>query len=746
MNQRRNVAARGHILIPVILVIATAIAALAALSSGRVVTESRYQAVLEDESRALNEAYAQLQLAMNVVNTSPYTDENKNIELRSSMNGDHGGTLAGEADDDEPWLQDPNGVLHGKIRATDVRVYRGREYIERLAALKGDTPVAVDPEGRSDQYYVLEAAGRAGDTLRVVSALVRENEPFSSFVFFQNRHPLGISGAPRGLIHSNDSIEFYFPNGTYLDSVTAVNGFSYEAGADPGNTNLASGNPESERIDLDEVDFAALKTKANSFVGTDGLDAEIKFYADGNMRVRQFTPPRFEEIERSWTGDVFVGWTTETVTETQPVQIGTTQEERTRTVIVGYTPETYTVDVPVYEEQQVVRTREDAVYEEQQVERTGQVPVYELQTVTKTRWVQVFVPYDDGTDAGGGTAVGGDGGVAGEYEWVEEEYQTQENVLVGYETETYTTTEMVQVGTTTVTWTETVQVQVGTTQEERTRNIPIYDTETYYVDVPVYEDQEVEVERNVPVYETQTYTWTEQEFFEPTLVDTTYVDLGDAANTVFIDGRITRLYGDINGRVTVVGNEKVRVTGNLRYIDDDGDAAMLNGSDYTQAYQRNEDYNGDSVLGVIARDDILFTASMPNQAEINATLLSAQGRVGIDGFAITEAGEPTKEDYYGLTAEERAKEEAYDETIYKARRFRKDSLRRIGGLISNDRILETYIRPRSDGTSYVDAGFKRGKMRFDFNLMFNPPPNFVEVPRPVVTSIAPIYFVREDER
>jgi hypothetical protein len=746
MKRRRTVAESGHILIPVVLIIATAIAALAALSSGRVVTESRYQAVLEDESKALNEAYAQLQLAMNVVNTSPYTDENRNIELRNSLNGDHGGTIGGEPDTDEPWLQDPTGVLHGKIRATDVRVYRGREYIERLAALKGETPVAVDPEGRSDQYYVLEAAGRAGDILRVVSALVRENEPFSSFVFFQNRHPLGISGAPRGLIHSNDKIEFYFPNGNYLDSVSAVNGFSYEAGANPGNTNLASGNPEAERIDLEQVDFAALKTKANTFVGEDGLDAEIKFYPNGTMRVKQYTPPRFEEVECSWTGEVFVGWTTETVTETQPVQIGTTQEERTRQIIVGYTPETYTVDVPVYEEQEVERSREDPVYEEQQVERTRQVPIYELQTVTKTRWVQVFVPYDDGTDAGGGTAVGGEGGVAGEYEWVEEEYQTQENVLVGYETETYYTTEMVQVGTTTVTWTETVQVQVGTTQEERTRNIPIYDTETYYVDVPVYEDQEVEVERNVPVYETQTYTWTEQQFFEPTLVDTTYVDLGDAANTVFIDGRVTRLYGDINGRVTVVGNEKVRITGNLRYVDDQGDTAMLNGGDYREPYQRNEEYHGDSVLGVIARDDILFTSSMPENAEINATLLSAQGRVGIDGFAITEAGEPTKDYFYGLTDAERLKEEAYDATSYETRRFRKDSLRRIGGLISNDRILETYIRPRSDGTSYVDAGFKRGKMRFDFNLMFNPPPNFVEVPRPVVTSIAPVYFLREDER
>jgi Tfp pilus assembly protein PilX len=62
-------AERGTILV-VILFIASAIAALAALSSSRVVTETRHQQVMEDESLALNEAYAQLQLALNVVNTA----------------------------------------------------------------------------------------------------------------------------------------------------------------------------------------------------------------------------------------------------------------------------------------------------------------------------------------------------------------------------------------------------------------------------------------------------------------------------------------------------------------------------------------------------------------------------------------------------------------------------------------------------------------------------------------------------
>jgi len=744
MKQQRTRSERGTILV-VVLFIAAAIGALAALSSGRVVTEIRHQKILENESLALTDAYAQLQLAMNVVNTSGYTDENRNVQLLNSMAGDYGGTIGGEPESAQDWLRDPTGIQHGKVDGTDVRCYLGRDYIQRLAALKGETPQEVDPTGTSQSYYVLESAGRAGDTIRVVSALVRENEPFSSFVFFQNRHPLGISGSPRGLIHSNNKIEFYFPDGNYVDSVSAVTGFAYEAGANPGNTNVASGNPEGEPINLEAVDFTALKAKANTFVGTAGLDAEVKFYADGRMRIKQYTPPRFEEVEHSWTGDVHTGWTTETVTEVQAIQVGTVQEERTRTIVTGYDTVTYYVDVPVYEDQVVQRSREDPVYEDQQVEKSRQVPIYELQTVTKTRWVQVFVPYDDGTDAGGGTAIGGDGGVPGEYEWVQEEYQTEENVLVGYNTEIYYETESVQVGTTTVTWDETIQVQVGTVQEERTRDDPIYGTENYYVDVPVYEDQDVEVTNDVPVYEERTYTWFETEFFPPVFQNETYIELGEAANTVYIDGRVTRLYGDVHGRATLIANEKVRVTGSLRYVDDQGDTAMLHGDVYNQPYQRNVDYNGDSVLGVIARDDILFTHDMSDESEINATLMSSTGRVGIDGFAITEEGEPTENWRLGLSDAENLKEDAYQWTNYETQRFVKDSLRRIGGLISNDRILETYIRPRSDGTSYVDAGFKRGQMRFDFNLMFNPPPNFVEVPRPVQISVAPIYFMRDND-
>jgi len=733
---------RGTILV-VVVFLATAIAALAALSSGRVVTESRHQTVLEQETRAYNEAYAKIQMALNVVNTSAYNDENQNIELLEAVAGKHGGTAGGEEPAEEEWLRDPEGVLHGKVDGTEVRVYRAREYIKRLAQLKGKDIQDVDPAGLSQSYYVLEADGRAGQTTRLISALVRENEPFSSFVFFQNRHTLGVSGAPRGLIHSNDSLAFYFPNGNYVDSVSAVNGFKYEGGANAGNTNIATGNPEAQLISLEEVNFDDLAAKATTFRGEPGLDAEIKLYANGTARIRQYTPPRYDTVTKSSTTQVLTGYTTQTVTQQQQVQVGTTQEARTRQVISSYTTETYTVTVPVYQTQTVTLTRQDPVYENQTVEKTRQVPVYSTVTTTCTRQVKVFVPYDDG--AGGGTAVGGDGGVAGEYVWVNQQYPCDQTVITGYTTETYTTTQRVQVGTTTVTYTQNQQVQVGTTTQTQTRQVPVYTTETYYVDVPVYQTQDVQVQQQVPTYDTVTNTWTEKVFVGPSLVSTTTVTLGEAANTVYIDGRITKLDGSLNGRLTIVGNEKVRVTGNLVYVDDAGQTAMLNGGDYSKPYVRNDQYKGNSVLGIIARDDLLLTNGMPTQAEVNATMMSAMGRVGIDGFQIDASGEPVKDVYYGLTPEQKELEQAYNQTSYSASAFKKDSLRRLGGIVSNDRILETYIKPRSDGTSAVDSGFKRGNMRFDFNLLFNPPPNFVNVPRPVAISIAPVYFVRGDQ-
>ena len=705
----------GTALIVVVLFLATAVAALAAIGAGRVATESRHQSVLEDESRALVEAYGSIHKALNIVNTSGYDDDNHNLVLRAAV-----ANPVADTEETLEWLRVPEGVTFGVLEGTDVRVYRARDYIQRLQQLRGVEIETVDLLGRSDKFFVLEAVGQSRDTVRLVSALVRETQPFSSFVFFQDENTLGVSGAPRGLIHANTDLAFYFPNGDYADTVSSVGGFTYKAGATPENTALTDANDSAMPIDLQAVDFDELKAKSNLYVGAPGLDAEIEFYGDGRVKIKPFTQPTYVEVETTYTQQILTGYETVTRTETVQVQVGTTTETRTRQVIVGYTTETYTVQVPVYETQEVTKTR--------------QVPIYESQTTTCTRWVQVFVPLSGDTGAGG-TTIGDSGdGVLGEYQWVQETYPCTEQVIVGYTTETYKTTE---------------QVVVGYTTETRTRQVPVYETETYTVEVPVYETQTIEVTEEVPVYKEITKTKTEHRYQPPVALGEQLVWVNEAEGMIFIDGRITQLGGDLNGRLTIVSTDKVRVTGDIQYVDGDGDTAMLNGGDITQPYARNPDYTGSSVLGIIAKDDVLFTWEMPDRAEVNGTLMSVEGRVGTDGILLDASGNPVRDTDSArkrlLTPEEYATEEAYDKSgNYKSTPFVKDSLRRLGGLISEERIIETYLKGRKDGTAYVDVGFKRGSMRYDFNLRFNPPPNFVEIPRPAVAAFVPVFFNRDD--
>ena len=773
---QRRAREQGSVLLVVSVFLATAIAALAAISSGRVVHATKSQRILEAETRALNSAYGQIHIAMNVVTNSAYDEENHNLVLRDAIAGLDGGSaaksssttsaikkLGGETsgyiandgsvstNDGESgrWLDDANDPVYGLVPSTNVRVYRARHYLQRLQRLKGEPVTDQDPNGLSDSYFVLEAAGRMGDSIRVVSALVRENEPFSAFVFFQNRATLGISGAPRGLIHANENIAFYFPNGTYVDGVSAVNGFEYLAGATTANTNLRSANPTAARIDLQQVDFAALKAKTGLFVGQAGLDAEVKMYADGQVRIKEYTPPRFEMVTKSNTYNKYVGYHYETYMGTERQVVGTREVEYEEWVIDEWEEEEVTTTERVQTGTTTeTRTRQvQVVTGTKEVAKTRQEAVYEEQTVTKYNWVKTWVSYNQG-DAGGGTSVGGGGsGELGEYVWVQEPYET---------------TEMVQTGTKTIAYTETETVY-ATVNEEYTVTVPVYEdrTVTRTVMVPeyewedrtrtenIYEDVEVEKTRRVNDYVSVTDTWQEEQFFSPVYQGTTYVSLPDEGAMIYVDGRITRLYGDLNGRLTIVGNEKARLTGSIRYVDNDGDTAMLNGSDYTQKYIRNSSYQGRSTLGVIARDDILMTDSLPGQAELNGTFMAVNGRVGIDGFWADSTGElygdsSTARDTY-LTLAQREVERAYDLSSYHSHPFVYSSLRRIGGIVSNNRVVETYITQRSDGTSQVSAGFKRGTMKFDTNLIFNPPPNFVEVPRPVLTTFVPILMVRDHD-
>jgi Tfp pilus assembly protein PilX len=112
-NDARKRNERGTILL-VVVFIAAAIAGLAAISSGRVVHASKRQTVMENETRAFNSAYAQIHMAMNVVNNSAYDELNHNLILQAAVAGEFGGTVA-SGKEAYATLETPGGENTGYI-------------------------------------------------------------------------------------------------------------------------------------------------------------------------------------------------------------------------------------------------------------------------------------------------------------------------------------------------------------------------------------------------------------------------------------------------------------------------------------------------------------------------------------------------------------------------------------------------------------------------------------------------------
>lgn len=117
-----------------------------------------------------------------------------------------------------------------------------------------------------------------------------------------------------------------------------------------------------------------------------------------------------------------------------------------------------------------------------------------------------------------------------------------------------------------------------------------------------------------------------------------------ANNLIFVQGAITSLKGDINGRVTIATMDKVDVTGNIRYVDSEGDRAYAlmdadgqvidntpDGVVWSEEngyyYKANPAYNpaSPSVVGIMALKDVTITNAAPYNTEMHAAVFSSQG-------------------------------------------------------------------------------------------------------------------------
>ena len=331
----------GSVLI-VVLLLMVGLSGVCFAHLTKVVVENRKLEVRESRDRARVLAEGELEIAKNIINAAPYDGNN-------------------------------NRALMAALASTP--------------ALVPGTNVEVTPIGDAlGNWFRLTARATFGRSTQLAQVNLRQRSPASSYNMFVEDHPVGVSGQPRGLIHTNKSVDFYFDGGVYRDRVSAVEGFDYKAGATPDNTSFPGGaSPNAGEIGLlsgSEVRDA--EARADLIKITDNLIAEIELQGTQAV-VDLFQPAHYIQEPRTGTRNVIDHYDTVSVVRQFPV----------------YRTETYTVDRPIYENYETTIT--------------VNVPIYETRTVTENRTRQVWVEDDPpaGGNVGGGAVAGGSDGSLG---------------------------------------------------------------------------------------------------------------------------------------------------------------------------------------------------------------------------------------------------------------------------------------------------------------------------------------------
>ncbi len=661
---------RGTTLI-VIIVLMVTVGALVTAHLGATRAEHRKVQLTMWANRAAQRADGELARARNIVNAAPY--------------------VAGK-----------NTALQAAVSATP-SVIPGTEVLaERIGA--ADSP-----------WFRLRAQGEYQSVRRFAFTFVRERAPASSYNLFVVDDPVGVSGAPRGAIHSNAGVEFYFPWGTYRDEVTAGAGFSYHGGATPANTRLWG--PTIDNAPRQDIftgsSIRDLASQAPNLAVTDDLLADVIFEGT-STRVDLYRPGYDMQVERTATRSVFDHFDT---------------VERTRTVPI-YTDVAYTVPepvyedrtvtwqetVPVYDEVQVNHTREDPVYVTEPQEYEVNIPITERRLVEHFRNERIWVddPPPPLEEIEGGSSVAGGTGTAGHWANQQVSYWVEEDVQIGTRTETRTRQVQRQTGTVTVNYTTTDRVFSHNIQVEQTRidhvQVGTHDVTRYRREFSHNETQAYN--ENVPVYRDEDYTYTETQHVPTEFVRTENVPTD---GVIYIEGPVRSVSGNVRGKVSLVSNSSIKITGSIRYVDADGDTRMQNGTTPSAPYAANPDFDGPaSVLGLISNGDITYSKNAPSKLEINASLMSLNGKVAMEGIDVDAAG--TASVANGL-----------DPQVYV-----KESLRRLGGIVSRKRPVDTFV----NAANQVVVGFRAGRSQMDRNLLISTggnirPPAVFEIEQPL---------------
>ena len=731
---------------------------------GQVNSDQRRVRTKNATSRALDRALGELARAKNIVNAAPY------------MNGQ-------------------NTALWAAINSTPPYVPGTQVVVERIG-------------GDASHWFRLQAAGQFQGMQRHTQTFVRQRTPLSSYNTFVIDHPVAVSGAPRGRIHSNKSVMFMFPWGTYRDGVTASTGFVYKAGATAENTRFwGSANGEAPTIAVTSVDAAKLADKATTLKVTDDLLAHVTFLGK-QTKVELYTPQMKMTVPRPGTRRVFDGYTT--ITQKRRVPTYTTTTYKVKVPKFREVSETVHKRTPVYKWIEVTRQEREPIYSDVKETYYEKEEVWGTKLVTRTNYEQTYVEgnvktaaqglgelvkrleglglhklgsgmhcnfgpsmsaaqksldaikkslYDDARKELAVAAqliqdartrlspTGGDAllfdELSGRCTSITSRITLEKTNPAAAETNLETAVHIAQLEKMLASGAkrsqpghfelkaiqDVVEVpyvvsvkQVAKTRLKRKKTgerlVQIKERIPKFSHYTTKTVQQKRLERigeewvtrtkqersgskvitenvDVPKYKDVAYTLFEEIVIPGTKTKEHVVD---SKGVIYIEKAIISLSGQLNGKLTVVSNTSIAITGSVTYVDDSNNTRMLNGLDKTKPYEFNPAYQGDAVLQLVSRGDIDYSTMLPAQVEINASLVSTHGKVAMEGIRLSDDGTEIKVD---------------QEVLDSPTLFVKDSLRRLGGILSRKRPVASFIK----GDNKVIAGFGTGVALMDRRLI-----------------------------
>ncbi len=179
------------------------------------------------------------------------TDVNGNLWLNSVANPAAGG--------------DPREIAPSDKRALTRRLDANQVTVEGCV-------YSLDTQ--SKKFRVLARAVCSDKQTLTVSQDVRAWDTFARFATFADRDTLQFGATTmHGHVHSNQGIVFHYGGADFTDQVSASNGFSFQNGANPGNTHLAFPNPHVKPIGMPTLgDLNTLGQYANGMLNVAGTN------------------------------------------------------------------------------------------------------------------------------------------------------------------------------------------------------------------------------------------------------------------------------------------------------------------------------------------------------------------------------------------------------------------------------------------------------------------------------------------